>query len=69
LTDREVDVLALIATGRTNRAIAAALGISVKTVDHHVSHVLTKLDVQSRSQAAVLAERIGLTAPAEDTPT
>jgi len=61
LTAREMDVLALIATGATNRDIAARLHISVKTVDHHVSHVLNKLDVRSRAEAAVTAERLGLT--------
>ena len=61
LTAREMDVLALIATGATNRDIAARLHISVKTVDHHVSHVLNKLDARSRAEAAVTAERLGLT--------
>ena len=64
LTDREIDVLALVATGRTKGEIAAELGISAKTVDHHVSHLLAKLNVRSRSEAAVAAERIGLTSPA-----
>ncbi len=63
LTDREVDVLALVATGRTNREIGEALGISVKTAGHHVSHILTKLDVRTRAEAAVEAERLGLTSP------
>lgn len=61
LTDRELEVLALVAAGRTNREIATDLHISVKTVGHHVSHVLSKLEVRSRSEAAVVAERLGLT--------
>ena len=64
LTERELDVLAEIASGHTNRDIASRLGIRTKTVDHHVSSVLSKLGVRSRSEAAVHAERIGLTAPA-----
>jgi DNA-binding CsgD family transcriptional regulator/tetratricopeptide (TPR) repeat protein len=60
LTDREIEVLVLVATGRTDRQIAAELGISSKTVGHHVSHLLAKLDVRSRSEAAVAAERLGL---------
>jgi DNA-binding CsgD family transcriptional regulator/tetratricopeptide (TPR) repeat protein len=63
LTERELDVLALVATGRTNREIGEHLGITAKTVDHHVSRVLSKLDVRSRAEAAVVAERLGLTAP------
>lgn len=61
LTNRELAVLALVATGRTNRGIAEELHISVKTVDHHVSNVLAKMGVRSRAEAAVAAERLGLT--------
>jgi len=61
LTDREVDVLALVARGRTDREIAGHLGISAKTVGHHVSHLLGKLGVRSRAEAAVAAARLGLT--------
>jgi DNA-binding NarL/FixJ family response regulator len=61
LTDREVEVLALVATGRTDREVGTRLGISVKTVGHHVSHVLAKLDVRTRAEAAVVADRLGLT--------
>jgi DNA-binding CsgD family transcriptional regulator/tetratricopeptide (TPR) repeat protein len=52
LTGREIDVLALIADGNTNNEIAAALFISDKTVEHHVSNVLSKLGVSSRREAA-----------------
>src|SRR5207248_7989036 len=51
LTAREEEVLALLACGRTNRAIATALGLSVHTVKHHVSHVLIKLGVPNRGSA------------------
>ncbi len=62
LTTRERDVLALIAEGRSNKRIALELGISEKTVKTHVGHVLAKLDVTDRTQAAVLAVRHGLVA-------
>ncbi len=52
LTDREAEVLALIADGRSNPEIAAELGVSLKTVQNHVSKVLTKLQVRDRTQAA-----------------
>jgi len=60
LTTRERDVLALIAQGRSNKRIALELGISEKTVKTHVGHVLAKLDVTDRTQAAVLAVQAGL---------
>ena len=62
LTARERDVLKLIAQGRSNKRIALELGISEKTVKTHVGHVLAKLDVTDRTQAAVLAVRHGLIA-------
>ena len=46
-------MLALIADGRDNAAIARELGVSVKTVQNHVSHVLAKLQVRDRTQAAL----------------
>jgi NarL family two-component system response regulator LiaR len=60
LTGRERDVLALIAGGRSNKRIALELGISEKTVKAHVGHVLAKLGVTDRTQAAVLAVQEGL---------
>ncbi|HET6867805.1 MAG TPA: response regulator transcription factor [Solirubrobacteraceae bacterium] len=60
LTDREREVLALIAQGRANKRIALELGISEKTVKNHVGHVLAKLGVSDRTQAAVLAVQEGL---------
>ncbi|GLS28399.1 transcriptional regulator, LuxR family [Mesorhizobium albiziae] len=55
LTERELQVLRLVATGRTNKAIAADLGLSKKTVDRHVSNIFDKLDVASRTAATALA--------------
>ncbi len=57
LTPREQEVLELLCEGRTNAGIAAKLVISPKTVDHHVSSVLAKLGVSSRTEAAAAAER------------
>jgi DNA-binding CsgD family transcriptional regulator len=55
LTARERDVLRLIALGHTNKAIAAALGLSERTIDRHVSNILGKLDVPSRTAATARA--------------
>jgi DNA-binding CsgD family transcriptional regulator/tetratricopeptide (TPR) repeat protein len=60
LTARELDVLALLADGRTNRQIAEALYISVKTAGAHVSSILRKLDATTRTQAATVALHAGL---------
>jgi len=57
LTDRELQVVSLIAEGLTNAAIAQVLGVSVRTVDAHVEHVRTKLGVRSRTQMAVWASQ------------
>lgn len=60
LTAREVDVLGLLATGHSNRQIAAELFISENTVEIHVSRVLSKLGLARRSEAAAYAHRHGL---------
>ena len=60
LTDRETEVLRLVARGRANKQIAHELFVGEKTVKAHVSSILTKLGVQSRTQAALHAVRIGL---------
>jgi DNA-binding NarL/FixJ family response regulator len=60
LTDREREVLELVAQGRANPAIAARLGLSLKTVRNHVSNILTKLQVADRAQAIVRARDAGL---------
>ena len=63
LTPREREVLVLIGRGLSNKLIARELGVSEKTVKNHVSHVLAKLGVSDRTQAALYAERAGLLAP------
>ena len=60
LTPREVDVLRLVATGRSNREIAAALFISVPTVKRHLTNILGKLGAPSRSAATAYAHRHGI---------
>ncbi len=60
LTDRETEVLRLLAQGQSNKQIARTLVIGEKTVKTHVSNILAKLNVQSRTQAALYAVKIGL---------
>ncbi len=60
LTDRETEVLRLLARGKANKQIAGNLYVSEKTVKAHVSSILMKLGVQSRTQAALYAVRTGL---------
>jgi DNA-binding NarL/FixJ family response regulator len=67
LTGREQEVLALVARGQTNRQIADSLKISEKTVSVHVSNLLSKLGMASRTQAALYAARIGLLTSEEQT--
>ena len=55
LTDRELEVLRLLSAGATNKAIAAELVLSVRTVDRHVSNIFAKLDVSSRAVATAYA--------------
>jgi len=61
LTEREHEVLGLLAVGRSNKEIARQLHVSERTVQGHVGHVLGKLGVVSRTQAAIYAMRHGLT--------
>ena len=60
LSDRELEVLKLIANGKDNAQIAAELVISPKTVKNHISNILMKLQIQNRIQAAVYAVRSGI---------
>lgn len=60
LAPREQEILELISAGMRNAEIAAALSISVKTVEFHVSHLFSKLDVRSRTEAMRVAQQIGL---------
>lgn len=60
LTDRQVEILSLVAKGHTNAEIAADLVVSVRTVDHHVSAVLQKLGLTSRRHVARAAAELGI---------
>ena len=60
LTGRELEVLALVASGATNKAIAAELFVSERTVDRHVSNIFSKLAVTTRTAAATYAHEHGL---------
>lgn len=60
LTDREVEVLRLVAHGQSNKQIAKALGISARTAQHHVIHIYAKIGVSSRAAAALFAVENGV---------
>ena len=60
LSDRELEVLKLIANGKDNAQIARELFISPKTVKNHISNILMKLQIENRIQAAVYAVRSGI---------
>lgn len=60
LSDREQEILCLIARGLSNEDIAEKLHISIRTVGVHISHILTKLNLTNRTQAAIYAFRTGL---------
>jgi len=63
LTARELEVLRLLAEGLSNAELASRLSLSAKTVGHHVSAVLRKLGVPSRSRAVAAASQLGIIAP------
>jgi two-component system, NarL family, response regulator LiaR len=65
LTEREVEVLELIARGKANKQIARELFVAISTIKTHVNNLYRKLDVTSRTQAALYAARIGLVSPEE----
>jgi DNA-binding NarL/FixJ family response regulator len=60
LTDREIEVLRLVARGNSNREIAAMLGITPKTAGHHIEHIYDKVGISTRAAAAVFAVEHGL---------
>jgi DNA-binding NarL/FixJ family response regulator len=60
LSSRERQVLELVASGRSNQEIGIELGLAEKTIKHYMTNILTKLQVRSRVEAALLAARIGL---------
>jgi DNA-binding NarL/FixJ family response regulator len=61
LTEREVEVVAMLARGLQTKQIAHALGISVKTADRHVQNAYAKMGISTRAAAAVFAMQHGLT--------
>ncbi len=67
LTAREAEVLRLIAAGKTNREIAAALVVSPATVVHHTISIYRKIDARNRTDAAAYAFRLGLVTPPDAT--
>lgn len=60
LTERELDIVRLVAKGMSNSAVASELGIAPRTVGTHVSHIMAKAEVENRTQLALLAVRQGL---------
>ena len=60
LTEREIDVLRLLATGAANKEIASTLFVTEATVKSHIAHIFTKLEVDSRARAIHVAQRVGL---------
>ena len=67
LSERQMQVLALVAEGRTDNEIAIQLGLSAKTISSYVAHIRHRFEAQSRAQAVALAIRQGLL-PAQDVP-
>src|SRR5829696_6513265 len=60
LTDRELEILRMLGSGRTNQEISARLSLSVGTVKNHISSILGKLDVRDRTQAGLFAQQAGI---------
>ena len=68
LTSRELEVLRLVIAGHTNKAIAAEIFISEKTVEFHLDHIYTKLGVRTRLMATVWALQHGIEAETREIP-
>ena len=68
LTDREREILRMVAAGKANKQIAAELVISERTARTHVSNILRKLNLSSRTQAALWAVREGLAGDSDEPP-
>jgi DNA-binding NarL/FixJ family response regulator len=68
LTSREIEILQLVLAGRTNKAIAAELWITQKTVEFHLDHIYTKIGARSRILAAIWAFQHGLEIKAREIP-
>jgi DNA-binding NarL/FixJ family response regulator len=60
LTDRELAILRMLGSGRTNQEISARLALSIGTVKNHISSILSKLDVRDRTQAGLIAQQAGI---------
>lgn len=68
LTPRELEILQLVVAGYTNKAIAAQIFISEKTVEFHLDHIYTKLGVRTRLMAGIWAVQQGLEVETRETP-
>ena len=68
LTSREMEILQLVLAGRTNKAIAAIMYISEKTVEFHLSHIYTKIGMRSRTLAGMWALQQGLRTKTREIP-
>jgi len=68
LTPRELEILQLVLTGRTNKAIAAEIYISEKTVEFHLNHIYTKIGVRTRMLAGIWALRQGIETETREIP-
>ena len=63
LTQREIEIVALIAEGQSNKAIAIQLGVAPETIKTHLKRIFLKLSARSRAEAVVRAQSTGLTCP------
>ena len=68
LTPREVEILQLLLAGRTNKAIAAEIRVSEKTVEFHLSHIYTKIGMRTRMLAGLWAMQHGIMAETREIP-